>query len=140
MIIMERGMDYDDILRRLKGRKVAVWTCNTCVRLCNGIGGQESAETFAGHLRSDGIDVTCVLSTSASCLMSKVRAKDCEEIQSSDVILALTCDMGSRNAAAVFGKDVINPIVTLGYGYLDEDGRPFLSDGSQPSERAGPFF
>ena len=140
MLIMERGLQYPEILWRVKGKRVAVWTCNTCARLCNGIGGQASAERMAESLRKDGVEVTCVLSTSASCLMAKVKERDCGEISSSDVILALTCDMGSRNASAVFGKDVINPLVTLGPGYLDEGGRPFLPDGSEPSELCSPYF
>lgn len=141
MMVMRRNADYEDLLPELRGKKVAIWTCNTCARLCNGLGGQKSAEALAEKLIADGIEVTGVLSTSASCFMSKVDSKYDEEIIGNcDVVLSLTCDVGSFCAEEMFGKPVFNPIDTLGPGYLDVNGMPILSDGSVVMLRVSPFI
>ena len=130
MMIMRRSVDYAGLLGQLRGKRVAIWTCDTCARLCNGIGGKASATALRDRLVSDGIDVTGVLSTSASCIMSKVSSKyDPDVIDGCDVILALTCDIGSMCAEMVFDRDTINPIDTLGPGYLDDNMMPILGDG-----------
>ena len=128
----------------LRGKKVAIWTCNTCARLCNDIGGTESSERLAEKLRNDGITITCVVSTSAACLEGKVISKK-DEILSGDpdIILSMTCCAGDANAKKVFGKDTINPIITHGFGILAEDGTPILMDGTPVdslSDRSSPFI
>lgn len=37
-----------------------------------------------------------------------------------DVVVALTCDIGSQLAGTVFGRPVVNPVATLGTGYRDD--------------------
>ena len=99
-----------------------VWTCNTCARFC-GVGGKEAAEAVAKGLSEKGFDVAGPVSVSASCLMSKVGQAfdpDC------DAVLALCCDVGAGCVKAVSGKHVVNPVRTLGVGYLDGDGVPRL--------------
>jgi hypothetical protein len=122
MMMIARNTDYADVLNAVKGRKVSIWTCNTCAKLCNGIGGQTAADRLAEKLRSDGITVTSSVSTSAACLMSKVRAKVPEVSEDADVVISLTCDIGAACAENAFGKDVLAPLVTLGYGFVDDDG------------------
>lgn len=140
MIIMRRSADYATLLRDLAGKKVAIWTCNTCARLCNGIGGKDSAEALAERLASDGVEVTGVLSTSASCIVPKVESKyDPAAIDGCDVILSLTCDVGASCAEEVFGRPSINPIETLGPGYLDGNMMPILSDGRVVMMGCDPF-
>ena len=140
MIIMRRSMDYPMLREILRGKKVVVWTCNTCARLCNNIGGEESANRLAEKLREDGIEVTGVLSTSASCIAQKVDKKyDEEVIGGADVVLSLTCDMGSFCAGTVFDKPMVNPIETLGTGYIDLNGVPLLSDGVVVFKDSDPF-
>ena len=137
-------MDYPDLLDALKGKRVAVWTCNTCARLCNNIGGTESSERLAERLRGDGIQVIGVVSTSAACLEKKVIDKKTEILAGSpDIILSMTCCAGDANAKKVFGKDTVNPITTHGFGILAEDGTPILMDGtpvSSLSDRSSPFI
>lgn len=140
MLIMERSMELPQILESVKGRKVAIWTCNTCARLCNGMGGDAAAERLAQYLRDNGVEVTGTLSTSASCLRAKVAAKSSPVIGSADVIISMTCDVGADNARKVFGKEVLEPFVTLGTGFLDEDGVPFLKDGTPVSGRSSPLL
>ena len=133
-------MELPQILEAVKGKRVAIWTCNTCVRLCNGMGGDAAAERLAQYLRDNGVEVTGTSSTSASCLRSKVAAKSSSIIDSADVIISLTCDVGAENARNVFGKEVMEPFVTLGTGFLDEDGVPFLKDGTPVSGRSSPLL
>ncbi len=127
----------------LRGKKVAIWTCNTCARLCNNIGGTESSERLADKLRNDGIAITGVVSTSAACLENKVIGKK-DEILSGDpdIILSMTCCAGDANAKKVFGRGTINPIITHGFGILTDNGAPILMDGTPVdslSDRSSPF-
>ncbi len=123
MIIMARDRGYDELLPDLEGRRVLVWTCNTCARFCNGLGGREAAEALAERLSKDGIDVVGTVSSSACCFMSKA-LRMAESKKDSDLVLALCCDIGARNASAATGIEVLNPVVTFGAGYLDSDGTP----------------
>ena len=124
MMVVARGMDYDDVLDSLKGRKVALWTCNTCARLC-GVGGSDALCRLADRLEADGIDIVSIGHTSASCIMSTVSGRLSGDF---DVILSLTCDIGSRCVREGYGTDVINPLVTLGPGFLDAGDRPMVGN------------
>ena len=56
-----------------------------------------------------------------------------------DVVLSLTCDIGSRCVCDSYGVDVIEPLRTIGPGFLDADGRPMVADGDGgyiPSDEA----
>lgn len=125
MMIVARGMDYPEIVEHLRGKRVALWTCNTCARLCGGTGGSDALGRLGDRLREDGVDVVTVGSTSASCIMSKVSGRLSGDF---DVILSLTCDIGSRCVREGYGTDVINPLVTLGPGFLDAEDRPMVDD------------
>lgn len=139
-MVMRRALDYDQVLERLRGKRVAIWTCDTCARLCNGIGGRVAAERMADRLREDGVDVTGVLHTSASCIVSKVESKyDPSVVDACDVILCLVCNVGTLCVRQTFGKEVLNPIDTLGPGYLDANLVPVLQDGSVVMMRCDPF-
>lgn len=143
MLIVSRSVDYSELLEMLRGKKVAIWTCNTCARLCNNIGGTESSERLAEKLRNDGIEVTGVVSTSAACLENKVIGKKDEILSGEpDIILSMTCCAGDANAKKVFGKDTINPMITHGFGILTDNGAPILMDGTPVdslSDRSSPF-
>ena len=54
MTVMARDREYDQLLEDVRGRKVLIWTCNTCARLCN-IGGQEAGQRLADRLSGDDI-------------------------------------------------------------------------------------
>ena len=143
MLIVSRSADYPELLDMVRGKKVAIWTCNTCARLCNNIGGTESSERLAEKLKDDGIEVTGVTSTSAACLEKKVIDKKVEILAGNpDIILSMTCCAGDANARKVFGKETINPIITHGFGILTEDGTPVLMDGTPVgslTDRSSPF-
>lgn len=140
MMVIERNCDYSQLREKLCGKKVLICRCGTCASLCNGIGSEASADTLSQKLQSDGITVTGIMSTSAACIMKKVRKLSGNiENNDADIILALTCNVGAENIRKIMGTDVINPIDTLGPGYLDEEGKPHLSDGSEPSDMSSPF-
>ena len=120
MMVMARDTDYQGLLSQVVGKRVFIWTCNTCARLCNGIGGQEAADRLADALRADGVDVVGTAHTGASCILSKVE-KGMPELDC-DVVVSLTCDNGAANAGEVSGLPVINPILTFGPGYKDSEG------------------
>ena len=62
---------------------------------------------------------------SAACFMSKVNGR-LAEAPEHDVVLTLCCSLGSECVRMASGKEVVNPVRTLGVGYLDEDGVPRL--------------
>ncbi len=140
MMLMERSCDYPELRDSLRGKSVVIWACSTCASLCNDIGSKDSVESLSKRLAADGVDVRGVVFTRAICLMSRARSSsDDPNIQDADVILALSCDMGAADMGRATGKDVINPIVTIGHGYLDDDGIPCLPDGSTLSPKSSPF-
>jgi len=127
MILRDRP--YSELKKDLIGKKVVIWTCNTCARLCYDIGGSESAEKLAAALREDGIEVLGVLNTSASCIEKKVMEKYDEQMFSgADVVLSLTCNIGALCAKRTFGKDILNPLATVGAGFISEDRKIFVCE------------
>ena len=65
MTVMARDRGYDELLGDVRGRRVLVWTCNTCARLCN-IGGREAGDRLASKLSEDGVDVAVFVCSSAA--------------------------------------------------------------------------
>ncbi len=125
MILMARDRGYPEMLGEIRGRRVTLWTCETCARLCFSFGGRASAEALAARLAEDGVEVSGVVSSSACCLMPKAE-RMASEAGGCDLIVALCCDVGARNASAATGAEVLNPAVTFGPGYQDSDGTPRL--------------
>jgi hypothetical protein len=124
MLIMAKDRGYDDLLKDIAGRNVHVWTCNTCARLCYGLGGRESAERLARRLREDDVNIVGVSAVPASCIESSIRKAAVPDV--ADLILSLTCDIGAKCAGDVFGKKVLNPVTTFGQGMISEDRGPVL--------------
>lgn len=132
---MAKDRSYSELLSDLRGKSVFIWTCNTCARLCYEVGGTASAERLAAKLKEDGINVTGVGATSASCIESKVRAKSVAD--GTDVIVSLTCDLGAMNAESVFGIETMNPIETFGTGLLTDECGPVLIARNKDGSRSG---
>ncbi len=131
MIITGRNRDYKEVVDSLRAKKVLLFTCNTCIRICGNIGGKKAAEELSEKLIGDGIDVIEVIDVSAACIAKKIRNKLTQsKVDASDAILALTCPMGAASIASVSGIDVFNPLETIGVGYLDEDGIPIVVSNS----------
>lgn len=71
---------------------------------------------------ADGIDIVGTASTGASCIDSNVRKCQMGDTDF-DAVVSLTCEVGAAVVHAVAGRDVVNPVVTVGAGYRDRDGR-----------------
>ena len=119
MQIMARSCGYPELLGQLEGKTVYVWTCNTCARIC-GVGGDANARSLGERLAADGIDIVGCGSTGASCIASNVRKCQTPEIGDCDTVLSLTCDIGAALCGRISGKEVLNPVCTLGTGYRDD--------------------
>ncbi len=123
MLMIARDRDYPELRDALIGKRVLIWTCNTCARLCNDIGGTDAAKRLSEALKKDGIYVVGIMFTHVSCIEKVVKAKeDVEVLGKVDVVVSLTCDTGSICVSSVFHKEVINPIFTFGPGCIKEDG------------------
>lgn len=126
MTVMARDREYPQLLEEVRGRRVLVWTCNTCARMCN-IGGKEAGDRLAEKLSEDGVEVVGSVCSSAPCYMTKADRMAASVEGDYDLVVAVNCDMGARNAAEATGREVLNPVVTFGTGYLDRDGRNRLA-------------
>ncbi len=142
MIIISKDRDYMDLLSDVSGKRVAIWTCETCARI-SGIGGSEMARRLASALVDDGIDVVWVGSTSASCVESRLIDSMKGLNKDVDLIISLTCDVGAMLLSNVTGIQVLNPIHTLGNGYVCRDGSIHLSnidDVQKPASLTDPAY
>jgi len=61
--------------------------------------------------------------------MSKVNAKVSEIPDGTDLIISLTCDTGVMCAYDAFDADIMSPLVTIGNGFMDSDGKPMVAYG-----------
>ena len=146
MQLMARDRGLAELVSELRGKRVMIWTCNTCARLCN-VGGSSNAQRLATALRSEGIEVSSVASAKASCIASSVRDNGGKLSDACDTVLVLACDSACELAGKVFGKPCVNPVVTIGTGYLAEDGEPVSAGSGKTLESlseekglpAGPF-
>jgi len=86
------AIPYEEIVAQLEpGEKVALVTCNTCVRIV-GTGGEEFMEDMARRLRADGFDVTDEVVTITACNRDYVVDAPMSGRQTATVVLA--CDVG----------------------------------------------
>ena len=128
MQLMLRDRDLAQLVSDLRGKKVMIWTCNTCARLCD-VGGSSNAQRLATALRSEGIEVTSVASAKASCIATSVRDNGGKQSEACDIVLVLACDTARIVAGEVFARPCLNPVVTVGPGYISESGTPVSSEG-----------
>jgi len=95
-----------------KTDRIAIISCNTCVRFC-GTGGLEKMEELASQLRKDGFTVVDELLVTAACIRDYTeRARLSKSINK---VIALTCDAGWTSIKqALPGVEVIKANETLG--------------------------
>jgi len=73
MVSLSEPLSYEKITENLsKDDKIALISCNSCVRFC-GSGGVKYMNDLASRLRSDGYTVTDVIPTVALCVHDYVR-------------------------------------------------------------------
>jgi hypothetical protein len=140
MIATLRTMTYPQLKGSLeKGARVIIWSCNTCARFCEGMGGREAVERLANRLREDGFEVVHEELVTASCLLDKVISKverHPDEFGSADVIIPLTCSEGQRTLEMATDVKVLDACRTVGHGIHSEKGMmiTFLVDHGQLDE------
>ncbi len=166
MIVSLRKFSYEDLKKQLKkDDKIVVWSCNNCVKFCDGFGGREAMNNLADKLTSDGFNVIRRELIGMSCVLDLVclRTMDTatrEIFDSATVIIPLVCEDGLDNLKYVFkGKKIIDVPLTVGLGVFstefgslrltvpfEKTGLPFSPEGIPLSEvakklgvYAGPF-
>jgi hypothetical protein len=105
--------DIKDIEKQLtKGDRIAIISCNTCVRFCN-TGGAEKLDQIAHRLRQDGFAITDQVLLTAACVRDYTeRSRLSTGITK---VIALTCDAGWTSIKqALPSVEVIKANNTLG--------------------------
>lgn len=105
--------DIKEIEQQLtKGDRIAIISCNTCVRFC-GTGGAEKLDEIAHRLRQDGFSVTDQILLTAACVRDYTeRSRLSTGITK---VVALTCDGGWTSIKqALPNVEVIKANKTLG--------------------------
>ena len=144
MIVSLRTLTYEELKVQLtKEDKIAIWTCNLCIKLC-GVGGENVANDLAAKLEKDGYEVLHVEPIGYGCHMGLVRNRTREEETKSifeqvDTVIVLSCTDGFEKVERVFRKKkVIQASATIGIGaYSSETGmrlvNPFPETGLKAS-------
>lgn len=131
MLIITRNMDLEALVEEVHGKKVAIWTCRTCARLCQGLGGDEAASALSQFLIARGVSVVGTSSTSASCLTSKVSSAMAKgPFQDAEIIISLTCDVAINVLSGFTETPILKCTKTWGRGYLDNQNNPILMETS----------
>lgn len=125
MQVMVFDGGFPGIIGTLRGKKVLVWTCDTCARMC-GVGGTGRAGEAADFLKNAGIDVVGTISQKAVCVSAGSDAEALSGTDGFDIVLMLACGVASRVAETLTGKQTVNPVTVLGPGYRDGNRRIFL--------------
>jgi hypothetical protein len=134
MIVSLRSLTYEELTDQLtKDEKIAIWTCNLCIKLC-GVGGEKVANDLAEKLRNDNYNVTHVEPIGYGCHMGLVRNRTREEATKSvfedvDTVIVLSCTDGWEKVERVFRKKkVIQATATVGIGaYASDKGMRLVS-------------
>ena len=144
MIVSLRTLSYEELKEQLtKEDKIAIWTCNLCIKLCS-VGGEKVANDLAAKLTEDGYEVLHVEPIGYGCHMGLVRNRTREEatkgiLEQATTIIVLSCTDGFEKVERVFRKKkVIQASATIGIGaYSSETGmrlvNPFPETGLKAS-------
>jgi ferredoxin len=96
-MIITRQKTGDDILKILSGKnKVFVIGCGECAATCK-TGGEEDVQRMADFLRSQGKEVTGMITPDVTCVSAQVKiafAKSKEALKKSEAVLVLACGSG----------------------------------------------
>ena len=128
MIVSLRKISYEDLKKQLEPtEKIAIWTCNLCIKLC-GLGGQKVAESLANKLKEDNFDVIHIETLGYACHMGYVRDRSKNPLtkpifEKADTILVMTCTDGFEKVERVYkkGKKLIQITETVGIGAYSSD-------------------
>ncbi|NLI74315.1 MAG: hypothetical protein GX369_06065 [Euryarchaeota archaeon] len=135
MIASLRTMTYEELKNTLgKDERIAIWSCDTCAKSCDGFGGEESMKSLASQLRSDGFNVQKEELLVASCYFDGIRNRKEKwvsdgEYDEIDVIIPLACQEARVAMEKLLpDKRIIDDSRTAGLGMLDKNGVCILTD------------
>ncbi|MHA2427819.1 MAG: hypothetical protein ACXADB_07335 [Candidatus Hermodarchaeia archaeon] len=134
MIVSLRTLTYEELTNQLtKEDKIAIWTCNLCIKLC-GVGGEKVANDLAHKLKKDSYNVIHVEPIGYGCHLGLVINRKKEEetkgiFEQVDTIIVLSCTDGFEKTERVFRKKkVIQASATIGIGaYSSKTGMRLVS-------------
>jgi predicted CoA-binding protein len=150
MIVSLRTLTYEELTAQLtKDEKIAIWTCNLCIKLC-GVGGEKVANDLAQKLQQDDYNVIHVEPIGYGCHLGLIRNRTREEatkdiLEEADTIIVLTCTDGFEKVERVFRKKkVIQATATVGIGaYASDKGmrlvNPFPETGIEACAEGMPL-
>ncbi len=120
MVNLTLPVSYEDIKSQLsKSDRIAIITCNSCVRF-SGTGGVEKMEEMASKLRRDGFIVTDEITFVAACLHNHVKNARISEGVTAVVVLA--CQAGWSSVKQRFrDENVICATKTAGLVVVDRE-------------------
>ncbi|RKZ21703.1 hypothetical protein DRQ16_03260 [bacterium] len=128
MIVTLRKLSYEDLKKKLKKEdKIVIWSCNNCVKFCNGLGGREAMARLKEKLEKDGFNVIHTELIGLSCVLDLVHLRALEEptktiFEEATVIIPLACEDGYENLKHVFkDKRIIDVPLTVGLGVFSTE-------------------
>jgi len=128
MIVTLRKLSYDDLKAQLKkDDKIVIWSCNNCVKFCNGFGGRQAMASLKEKLEKDGYNVIHTELIGLSCVLDLVHLRAIEEptktiFEEATVVIPLACEDGYENLKYVFKKKrIIDVPLTVGLGVFSTE-------------------
>ena len=120
MVSLTQAIPYEQIRGQLKKTdRIAVITCNTCVRFC-GTGGLEKMEEMTTKLRREGFTVTDQVVLTAACINNYIMNTRLSGGLTAAVVLA--CEAGwSSVKQRLPDKNVVKGTKTMGLVIADRN-------------------
>jgi len=120
MVNIQKAVPYEEIKAQLKkDDRIAIFTCNSCVRFC-GTGGVDKMEALASRLRRDGYVVSDEIVLVAACLHDHVRNARLSGGVTAAVVLA--CEAGWASVKQrLRGENVIKGTNSMGLIVIDRE-------------------
>jgi len=102
--ISVRRFEYEALKGMLTPHdRIVILSCDSCAKLCNGLGGEQGLNGLADKLAADGFKVIRRELFSVACSPEQLRARLNDEVNrklcdEADVIIPLMCRLGIENA------------------------------------------
>jgi hypothetical protein len=127
--ISVRRYDYETLKTKLKpGDRVAIVSCDSCAKQCDGLGGEQGLKSLADKLAADGFPVVYQELVRVACSAELVSASLADggrqALEDADAVIHLPCCAGVEQARQVLpGLKILEVTRTLGKGtYSAETG------------------
>lgn len=123
MIVSLRTKSYDELKKALsKDEKIVLYSCNLCIKLCNGLGGKEAIEDLAQKLTADGYNIIHTEPIGYGChfglVNTRKRGETTKDIfEEADAFVTIICTDGHEKLMKMFKrKKLIATAETVGIG------------------------